>query len=730
MYTRYFGLSRSPFSISPDPAFIYLSEKHREALAHLQYVAKNNGFVLLSGEIGSGKTTLIRQFLNELPADVDCALILNPRLTATELFGEILHELTQTEVQDMSRTQLLRALNTHLLDAHARARRVVLIIDEAQNLDLELLEQLRLLTNLETSEHKLLQIILVGQPELRATVQHPDLQQLLQRITADFHLEALSPDEVSHYVDHRLNIADAERALFTRSALKQVAKVSRGVPRLINSICDRALLGAFSEQADKVNKRIVKQASRELLALTAPPSQQTSQRLLLLILACGVLVSGLSGWLFIDYYDFTRQDRIDQPVLASTLKAIETDSAMARSHPLTEPGEPLASTHSTAPATVPVLAPVRTSSPPPSAPNKPSVQVSNRPPGPSSDEHPQALPASSELLDPKSKQRQPTRILVTPSLPARLSRPKHSLPIDTARASVGTTGSAAIAAAPETALDASARPLATTALPQRQANTRFSAIGSLFRSWGHAGGQPQDWPCQRALKLGLRCIRRNTGLSGLLATNRPAIIRLSDTAATRSEPALVIAADATGRLTLSTAHGLTNTLPAELESHWDGIFLAMWKPPQGYKNHFLTPGQNAVWLPAVRKQLSELGIAPPPPADPTLFDPALETTIRHFQIEQKLRVDGWIGRQTLMQLNTLDLSAPLLRTPTEDAETKAAASTAETNLQDRTGTYRAATPPGVTAQALPRLTLQVKPVKPAANLRNRQHGHPDGVTKH
>ncbi len=266
MYTKYFGLKEPGFSITPDPRFLYLSEDHREALAHLLYGAgEGGGFVLLTGEVGTGKTTICRTFLEQLPQEVDVALILNPALTVPDLLYAICEEFgIPLSITTESPRALVAKLNRYLLEAHARNRRPVLLIDEAQNLSPEVLEQIRLLTNLETHTHKLLQIFLVGQPELRDLLDTRELRQISQRITARYHLLPLSWRETSNYVAHRLAVAGIERALFTRGALKRVHKLSGGIPRIINIICDRALLGAYATRKPVVNRRIVTKAAGEL----------------------------------------------------------------------------------------------------------------------------------------------------------------------------------------------------------------------------------------------------------------------------------------------------------------------------------------------------------------------------------------------------------------------------------------------------------------------------------
>jgi general secretion pathway protein A len=270
MYTQFFGLQHEPFSIAPDPRYLFMSERHREALAHLLYgVNGGGGFVLLSGEIGAGKTTVCRCFLEQIPRRCNVAYIFNPKLTVTELLKSVCDEFRIPYQHEGPGTPTVKdhldPLNEYLLKTHAVGQNNVLIIDEAQNLSPEVLEQLRLLTNLETSERKLLQIILIGQPELREMLARPELEQLAQRVIARFHLQALSADETEQYIRHRLAVAGMKRALpFDGRALRRIHRLSRGVPRRINLLCDRALLGAYASGRPTVDRRMLDQAANEV----------------------------------------------------------------------------------------------------------------------------------------------------------------------------------------------------------------------------------------------------------------------------------------------------------------------------------------------------------------------------------------------------------------------------------------------------------------------------------
>ena len=277
MYAPFFGLTQAPFSIAPDPHMLFMSERHREALAHLLYGVgggdgnaggAGGGFVLLTGEIGAGKTTVCRCFLEQTPASCNVAYIFNPKLTVIELLQSICEEFRigppkyrlLPTVKDY-----VDPLNAFLLQAHGAGKNNVLIIDEAQNLSPEVLEQLRLLTNLETSERKLLQIVLIGQPELRVMLQRPELEQLAQRVIARYHLQALTEAETAQYIAHRLEVSGLKGALpFDRPALKRIHHFARGVPRRINLLCDRAMLGAFANGQATVSQRIVDKAAGEV----------------------------------------------------------------------------------------------------------------------------------------------------------------------------------------------------------------------------------------------------------------------------------------------------------------------------------------------------------------------------------------------------------------------------------------------------------------------------------
>lgn len=299
MYKAFYGLSDNPFSIAPNPHYLFLSDRHREALAHLTYgLGETGGFVLLTGEVGTGKTTVSRCLLGQLPDNTDTAFILNPSLTELELLATLCDELKISYGDNPTLKQLTDHLSRFLLANHSKGRNTVLIIDEAQHLRPEVLEQLRLLTNLETDTKKLLQVILIGQPELQLLLKRQELRQLAQRITARYHLLPLNEDEIALYVLHRLQVAGRFEPLFTRKAVRVLQKYSGGIPRLINLLCERSLMAGYAQSRVPIDHHMVRQAAAEVLGEEEP----TQNRYLWPTATAAALcvAFGVSYWLFTD----------------------------------------------------------------------------------------------------------------------------------------------------------------------------------------------------------------------------------------------------------------------------------------------------------------------------------------------------------------------------------------------------------------------------------------------
>ena len=298
MYGQFFNIDEGAFSIAPNPKYLFLSSQHQEALAHLLYgITRPGGFVLITGDIGTGKTTVCRSLFSEVPENTDIALIVNPKLNPDDLLASICDELdiSYPEYQLSSKTYLNK-LNERLIQSHSQGRNTILIVDEAQNLSVDALETIRALTNLETDEQKLLQIILIGQPELRQRLAAPEMEQLNQRITARFHLQAFTKQEVAAYIAHRLKVAESDPELFSQRNIDCIYKKTKGVPRLINVLCDRSLLGAFVQKKKTISNEIIKKAATESLGAQ-------DKRSITNIATWAVLLLLLASTLWIVFYD-------------------------------------------------------------------------------------------------------------------------------------------------------------------------------------------------------------------------------------------------------------------------------------------------------------------------------------------------------------------------------------------------------------------------------------------
>jgi general secretion pathway protein A len=527
MYAAWFGLAEQPFAITPDPRYLYLGTRHAEAFAHLLYgLTESGGFIQLTGEVGTGKTTLTRRLLDELPEGVDAALVLNPRMSPLEFVRTICEELGVKRNRATTLKGLVDALNRHLLDAHARNRRSVLIVDEAQTAPVDLLEQLRLLTNLETPKTKLLQIILIGQPELRETLARRELRQLAQRITARYHLEPLSRAELDAYVKHRLEVAGASGPIFSEGALDAVFEASSGIPRLVNVICDRALLGAYAQERRDVDADTARRAAHEVLGEVGAPLKARA-RLVWPWFAFGAatpLVMLGAAWF-----------AMGAPPPASLLAG--------EAAPIT--------------VEVPVPTPAAAAEAPPS-------------------------PAFAERL------------------------------------AAGTL---------DTGTD--------------------TAFAALFKLWGRelAPGRPA---CDQAGDFGLRCFYQRGNWNTLRGTGRPAILTLETVDGAQHHAVVKRLGDTTALVALG---ALDVELPlAEIDPLWYGEYLLLWAvPPHGAST--LRPGNNGEAVRWLRQQFATLrGLDPAAQGD--VYDAELVRWVSEFQQQHRLKVDGYAGEQTLVQLDS------------------------------------------------------------------------------
>jgi general secretion pathway protein A len=630
MYAQFFGLKQEPFSIAPDPRYLFMSERHREALAHLLYgVNGGGGFVLLSGEIGAGKTTVCRCFLEQIPKRCNVAYIFNPKLTVIELLKSIcdefcipypLHGGADATVKDF-----VDPLNEFLLKTHAVGQNSVLIIDEAQNLSAEVLEQLRLLTNLETNERKLLQIILIGQPELRELLARPELEQLAQRVTARFHLEALSEPETQQYVAHRLAVAGMTTAIpFDRKALQRIHRLSRGVPRRINLLCDRALLGAYATGKPVVTPQIVDKAAREVFDRRPHARSGRARPTRAAWMGAGALagaaIVGATAWWALDGGARRAAGSGD----ASGAPSVAAGAS--------GPARPAAS--GVAPSGALALAPADAPGPGPAGA-----------PGPG--------PAGAASAAPSG---------------ATSTRAGGSGPAPGASSSAGATATAAVTGAAPGASGARGSESTTTAAVQRRAaaasapvfltpaelRTRFpSAERSERDAWRELAplwqlsADTAD-PCAAAQRAQVQCYKSNgSNLALIRQLDRPGILTLTDDA---ERPVHALLTGLTDRGATLTINGASHTVSLlSLAAMWRGDFATYWRSPPGYAGEVVdgSNGPMAQWL---AQQLTRLESGPEPAA-PAASGASLRSRIQAFQVAHGLKPDGLAGPTTFMQLN-------------------------------------------------------------------------------
>lgn len=632
MYLRYFGFDSYPFAVTPDPAFLYLSESHREALAHLLYGAgEHGGFVALTGEVGTGKTTLIRAVVDNDTPDLDIALCWNPHLGTTEFLGTICDELGVAYEPDRDTTlkALVDRLNAHLLEAHAANRRTVLIIDEAQNLSRDVLEQLRLLTNLETHKEKLLRVILVGQPELGDLLMRHDLRQLAQRITARFTLRPLGLAETRAYVQHRLERANGPQHLFSRPAMVTLRGLTRGVPRLINMVCERALMGAYAHGRSHVGPWTVARAAAE--TLPARPrigrAKWSGRRWRFLVPTGAVALSVLGAGL------------IWLPEIPPTNAAEDTSGPAAES----AEAQQNATAHQDAP---------------PASKDQQAAKNSDKAAAADSADD----KAESDTAKPAKKDDKKTADQAKPgSDPAPRGEAETSAPSakanDAAKTPADTqdkaaTDRSAVAEQKETSED----------LPAGDAD-----INQLLRLWGVFGAQVRAG-CSELHVGDLRCLADSGDLKVLERYNRPALLMLERDG--RQQTVLLSAVN-DKTVTLVGGQGTRDVARSRLLDAWTGRFEVVWRSDSGVR--LIQPGSvgNAVvWL---RKRLlqvdgknphSQLGKLSP------VYDDKLGERLKAFQKSHGLEADGLAGPRTQMMLNGAVPSpgAPSLRSDAQSSE--------------------------------------------------------------
>ncbi|RJG40087.1 ExeA family protein [Motilimonas pumila] len=601
MYKEFFGLKESPFSIAPDPDYLYMSDRHKEALAHLMYGldAAVGGFILLTGEVGTGKTTVCRSLLQELPVKTELAFILNPSLTKIELLATICDEFgIKYNRERTSLKNLFDVIARFLLKNHQEGIHSVLLIDEAQHLSPKVLEQLRLLTNLETDRKKLLQIILIGQPELQALLKQEQLRQLAQRITARYHLLPLDKTEVCHYVRHRLKVAGCQLPVFNNRSLVEIHRQSGGVPRLINLICDRALLAAYANSDHNITPSLITSVATEVRGEDAVKTLNPRP----LIYAGAALSVALIAALSVPYVmGFINSHKADAEM---QVMQQNVEAAQAISLPPVPEEQALQN---------PYVAPVQQAEGSP-----------QREPDSSGTGESQETVASFSAAEP----------IVVGAVPEGVE--------DLASIDV------------QTPVDMQyQRRLEKVVADSRSMEP---AMQNLYRVWGY-DVPLQDARCENAIAAGLHCLEGRGSVRSLKEMNHPAVVKMLDKRnqtyfATLTHAKPVIFASGGG-----TKHGfvlLINDKRVKVSEnwfneHWSGEYTLFWKAPAGYERALGLGAEGAAvqWLDDSLAQIYNQDYR-----STQRFDGTLQERVMRFQNEHNLGVDGIAGVQTLLRINT------------------------------------------------------------------------------
>lgn len=620
MYLSYFGFKDYPFSVTPDPAFLYLSTSHREALGHLLYGAgEHGGFVALTGEVGTGKTTLIRAVVHDDMPDLDIALCWNPHLGTNEFVATVCDELgvAYEPSEHATLKTLVDRLNVHLLEAHANNRRTVLIIDEAQNLSRDVLEQLRLLTNLETHKEKLLRIILVGQPELTDLLARHDLRQLAQRITARFYLRPLGFAETRAYIQHRLECAQGPQNLFPAAAVFAVLMLTGGVPRLINMVCERALMGAYAHGRSRIGAVTVIKAAMETLPQRRRPRLTGWWRFALPTgaLAVTAIIVALA-WL----------PSIPFSSAAEWMRGLGQDSAAAVAAGIDDPAPDKSDGATT----------VKESSAPDAAED--GDKNSDKAPDTASDTGNRDAPGLQLVADSGDKASPPPKKEAKPDQASADQPAPDKQPSASAETAVSSSSGGE-----KTAATADEKASEQQGIPDGNAD-----INQLLRLWGVFGSQVHS-SCASLHVGDLRCLADNGDFSTVERYNRPALLVLErdDRAQT-----VLLSSVKGDTATLVGSEGTREISRARLLELWTGRFQVVWRSDAGVG--LIQPGavgDAVVWL---RRRLLQIQgknpdtqVGRPSP----VYDDALEKRLKAFQRAHGLKPDGMAGPRTQMMLN-------------------------------------------------------------------------------
>jgi general secretion pathway protein A len=619
MYCSFYGIAEKPFSITPDPKFLYLGKTHKEAFAHLLYgIRERGGFIVITGEIGAGKTTLCRGLLRHLDENTLVAFIFNPTLSALELLKSI-NEDFGIPSQGTTKKELIDELNRFLLEKRREGKNTVLIIDEAQSLDGEVLEQIRLLSNLETETEKLLQIILIGQPEFRHILEEPRLLQLNQRVTVRYHLGALSQAETAEYIRHRLSVIDAsDKILFSPDALKRVWRHTRGVPRLINVLCDRALLAGYGQRIKNIDGPMVDRASREVTGRPAWAVSPTVGR----AVRRGLVPASLLGVFLVLLVIVLRDYLAEEPKARGEGAAAEQAAASDRE---------------TAPeALVPGSGPPEEAETPALLASKSPETAS--PPRPITEEEPQT-PRPEAAGEPAAGRDPDETAEAGPAPRASIEESALLESEDTGDPSAGIE-------------EQILRALYSKPLLE----TREEAFLAVLGKWDSGlskeearrlyRGAPDLFTASKA--VGFQCLRLWGNVNRLRALNLPALLELRlDKNMTKRYVGLLAFEGEAARIAPPLSDGASLVPLSVLESLWYGTAYVLWKDEWGEKR-YLAEGMKGGTIGQMQSSLRDLGYYGSEPSG--VFDPKTAEALMAFQRDHFLEEDGILGPQTRIVL--------------------------------------------------------------------------------
>ncbi len=712
LYLKHFGLKREPFSIVPDPGFLYPSNQHRQAVAHLKYgLDREGGFILLTGEVGTGKTTLTRTLLKAMPAHIRVAYVLNSKLEVGDLLASICHELgvDLAEIRGLSfAKECVDALYHDLLRVHAEGKKTLVVIEEGQNLSADVLETLRLLSNLETHTEKLLHILLVGQPELLETLAQRELRQLNQRVVARFHLQPLERDDLANYINHRLHRAGAQRSIFDSDCIAVLYRLTDGVPRLINLVCQHSLLAAYATGSATVSGRLLKRAAGEILPPPSVPPKSSLQRRL--ALSIGLLLLGVAAGLGLagGTPDFNAGLQRVRSFSAAEVPSVTTEmpSRALEGRPLAPEPRPLAGTDTTGAKTIAgqisagKTAAVTTTAPLSApetidethkhtdkelneeindeitrelsaAPNQWSPSLEPRA-SVASELKPQGLLKASleeAALDPLPA----VQVADTTPVASLATRSPQGLPpVDLEVVSQRAVTPVILSATsssdqpPKARLSRPQPAISTVAITGGEliapplGEASFAADTALLKLWLAPASRTSQQSFEIAIKAArLRVESRNDlDLEGLLALNRPGIVDLQRPS---GRERLLLRGASEKMLSLQGHRGLEYLSYDAFAQAWSGGYRYLWKPPEGYSvlQKGLTNRQFIDWLQA---RMSRLDDDYEWVISGGRYGDAIRGKVTAFQQRHRLRADGVLGQETSMMINSLtDPSVPLLR---------------------------------------------------------------------